>query len=87
MPAARLLQVRSRAGKLPTPLPSRMGEPRAPQVSNRVARPPMPPVRSRAEALPSPRRAITPAAQAALALVSIVLIAAAARQARRRAAA
>ena len=65
MPAARLLQVRSRAGKLPTPLPSRMGEPRAPQVSNRVARPPMPPVRSRAEALPSPRRAITPAAQAA----------------------
>ena len=63
--AARLLQVRSRAGKPPTPLPSRMGKPRAPQVSNRVARPPTPPVRSRVEVRPSLRWAITPAAQAA----------------------
>ena len=65
MSAARLLQVRSRAGKPPTPLPSRMGKPRAPQVSNRVVRPPMPPVRSRVEVRLSSRRAITPAAQAA----------------------
>lgn len=50
MPAASLLQARSRVGR-----------PRAPQVSSRVARPPTPQVCSRAEALPSSRRAITPA--------------------------